>query len=141
MLGEIIKNNRFSFYKGFDNWEEAVEKACFPLIEDGAIDPPYVDAIIDNVKKYGPYIVIAPDICIPHAQEGSFVNETAISFMKTETPVKFGDGENESARLFFVLASKDNNIHIENLKKIVEILSDESAIEKMLKANCKEDII
>jgi|GEM_PF-4601744 len=61
--------------------------------------------------------------------------------MKTEIPVKFGESTDERARLFFVLASKDNEIHIENLKNIAEILSNENAIEKMLKATCKEDII
>ena len=116
-LKELIDKKRYSFHEGFENWEDAVAAACKPLIEDGAIDQTYVDAIIANVKKYGPYIVIAPNICIPHAQEGVGVNETAICFMKTNKPVHFSDDPEHDAKLFFVLASTDNEKHLQNLIK------------------------
>ena len=80
MLKEIIEKNRYSFHKGFDNWEDAVKASCKPLIEEGAIEAEYADSIISSIKKFGPYIVIAPNICIPHAQEGKGVNETAVCF-------------------------------------------------------------
>lgn len=141
MLQELIEKNRYSFHEGFDNWEEAVEASCKPLIEDGAIDHNYVDAIIANVKKYGPYIVIAPDICIPHAQEGVVgVNETAVCFMRSKNPVHFSDDPDQDARLFFVLASTDNNVHLENLSKLVGLIEDEAIVEKLIEANGKEDL-
>ncbi|AGX44803.1 PTS sugar transporter subunit IIA [Clostridium saccharobutylicum] len=141
MLQELIEKKRYSFHEGFNNWEEAVEASCKPLIEDGAIDHDYVDAIIANVKKYGPYIVIAPDICIPHAQEGVVgVNETAVCFMRSKNPVHFSDDPDQDARLFFVLASTDNNVHLENLSKLVGLIEDESTVEKLIEANSVEDL-
>ena len=141
MLQELIEKKRYSFHEGFNNWEEAVEASCKPLIEDGAIDHDYVDAIIGNVKKYGPYIVIAPDICIPHAQEGVVgVNETAVCFMRSKNPVHFSDDPDQDARLFFVLASTDNNVHLENLSKLVGLIEDESTVEKLIEANSVEDL-
>lgn len=68
MLREIIENGRFSFQKGSLSWEEAIKKACQPLLEQKIIEPEYPGYIISNVHEFGPYIVIAPEICIPHAQ-------------------------------------------------------------------------
>jgi PTS system ascorbate-specific IIA component len=141
MLKELIDKGRISFHDGFDNWEDAIKASCKPLINDGAIEEVYADAIIENVKKYGPYIVIAPNICIPHAQEGVVgVNETAMCFMRTKNPVHFSDSPDEDARLFFVLASTDNEVHLQNLSNMVGLIEDEAIVDKLLEAECKEDL-
>lgn len=140
MLQELIDKKRYSFHEGFDTWEEAVRASCKPLINDGSIKPEYVESIISNINKFGPYIVIAPNICIPHAQEGQGVNNTAICFMKTEEPVHFSDDPEQDARLFFVLASTDNEKHMENLMDMVALIEDEDTVDKLLEAKCEEDL-
>lgn len=141
MLKELIDKGRFSFHEGFDNWEDAIKASCKPLIDDGAIEEVYADAIIANVKKYGAYIVIAPNICIPHAQEGVVgVNETAMCFMRTKNPVHFSEDPEQDARLFFVLASTDNEVHLQNLSNMVAVIEDEAIVDKLLEAESKEDL-
>ena len=140
MLKEIIEKKRYSFHQGFDNWEDAVKAACTPLVLQKAIEEGYSDLIIQSIKKHGPYIVIAPKIDIPHVQEGKAVNETSICFMKTNTPVSFGDSEEYDAQLFFVLASVDNEVHLKNLTKMVELISDEEVVDKLLNAKSVEDL-
>lgn len=140
MLKEIIEKNRYSFHKGFDNWEDAVKASCKPLIDEGAIEAEYVDSIIASIKKFGPYIVIAPNICIPHAQEGKGVNETAVCFMRTEEPVHFSDDPEQDARLFFVLASTDNERHMQNLVSMVGLIEDQSIVEKLINSKSIEDL-
>lgn len=143
MLKKLVKQNRVSFfYEKFETWEGAVAAACQPLLMDKTITCEYIDAIIKGVKVHGPYIVIAPNICIPHAQEGGVgVNETAVAFMKVNEPVRFSDDSDQDARLFFVLASTDNDAHLQNLQELVEVISDESNVEKMLVAKCPEDLL
>lgn len=140
MLKEIIEKKRYSFHKGFEKWEDAVEAACKPLIEEGVIEEEYVNSIVSSIKNFGPYIVIAPNICIPHAQEGKGVNETAICFMRTEEPVHFSDYPEHDARLFFVLASTDNERHMQNLVNMVGLIEDESVVEKMINSTSVEDL-
>ncbi|WP_110954611.1 PTS sugar transporter subunit IIA [Anaerosinus massiliensis] len=140
MFQNLIQKKRCCFHKGFKNWEDAVRAACLPLLIDQTIEPEYPDAIIEKVKELGPYIVIAPKICIPHAQEGVGVNDTAVCFMKTEEPIHFSDDPDHDAQLFFVLASVDNGEHLENLCELSELLSDETVVEKLLAAKSIEDL-
>ena len=140
MFKELVEKNRYSFHEGCDTWQEAVRAACQPLLADGTIELEYPEAIIAKVEELGPYIVIAPDICIPHAQEGVGVNDTAVCFMKTETPVSFSDDGEHDARLFFVLASTNNEIHLQNLCEMSEELSDEDFVAKLLQAHSPEDL-
>ena len=60
--------------------------------------------------------------------------------MKTNTPVRFSDDREQDAQLFFVLASTDNNIHLQNLSNMVELISDEEVVEKLLKVQNVEDL-
>ncbi len=141
MFKELVEKKRYSFHESFDTWEEAIGAACQPLIDDGAIEKRYVEEIISKVNELGPYIVIAPNICMPHAQEGIGVNETAVCFMKTEQPVKFNDDPDFAAQLFFVLSSVDNNVHLENLAQLADMLSDEELVEQIVKAKSADDLL
>ncbi|MHC1684265.1 MAG: PTS sugar transporter subunit IIA [Clostridiaceae bacterium] len=140
MFKQILEKKRYSFHEGFDNWEDAVAAAVKPLIEEGVALPQYVDEIISSVKEHGPYIVIAPNICIPHAQEGKGVKDTAICFMKTDKPVHFSDEPEHDAQLFFVLASTDNEKHMNNLVQLVGFIEDENVVNKLLSSKCYDDI-
>lgn len=141
MFKEIVAKKRYSFHKGFSNWRDAIHAACQPLLDDNTIEPKYVEAIIKNVEELGPYIVIAPDICIPHAQEGVGVHSTAVCFMKTEEPVSFSSDNEHNARLFFVLASTNNAIHLKNLSDMADKLSDEKFVAKILTAKTSKDLV
>ncbi|WP_294146358.1 PTS sugar transporter subunit IIA [uncultured Selenomonas sp.] len=141
MFKEMVEKKHYTFQQGFDDWKDAVRAACQPLLDDGTIEDIYPEEIIKKVEELGPYIVIAPDICIPHAQEGLGVHETAISFMKTEKPVSFSDDGEHDARLFFVLASTDNAVHLKNLGDMAEALSDDDLVAKLLQAKTPEELV
>lgn len=140
MFKELVEKKRYCFYDGFDNWEDAIKASVTPLINEGIATEDYTQAIIESVNNNGPYIVIAPNICIPHAQQGKGVNDTAVSFMKTDKPVKFSDSEEHDAQLFFVLASTDNSKHLNNLAGLVDFLGDEENVDKLLASTCGEDL-
>ncbi len=143
MLREFVETGRYSFREKFESWEEAIAASCEPIIKEGVIEPVYVEAVINCVKKYGPYIIIAPNIAMPHSTEGADgVNETAICFMKVEEPVHFDPEDPEKdARLFFVLASADHEKHLENMMRLSEMLMNEELVEELLEAKSKEDLL
>ena len=65
------------------SWQEAIQESCLILLQKHIIDQSYVDEIIQCVETFGPYIIIAPEVAIPHSSEESAgVFGTAISFTK-----------------------------------------------------------
>lgn len=143
MLREFVESNHYKFAKEAGDWEEAVRMSCEALEADGTIEANYKEDIIACIKKYGPYIIIMPDVAMPHSQEGATgVHKTAIAFMKLERPVSFDPGDPEKdARLFFTLASCDSEQHLDNMSRLSEILSDEEVVAELLKAEGPEDLL
>lgn len=142
MFKEFVAKKLYSFHEGFDDWRDAVRAACQPLIDAGIAEDIYPKEIIKKVEELGPYIVIALNICIPHAQEGLGVHDTAMCFMKTERPVHFDPNDPEKdAQIFVVLASVNNAVHLENLAQLSEALSDEDLVAKLLEAKTPEDLL
>ena len=60
--------------------------------------------------------------------------------MNVEEAVDFGPGADYKPRLFFVLASTDNEKHLNNLSELVTLLDDESIINAFVEARSKEDL-
>ena len=141
LFKEFVAQKHYSFHEGFDDWREAIRAACAPLVADGTIQKEYVSYIIEKVEELGPYIVIAPEICIPHAERGRGVNRSAMCFMKSETPVRFHEDGEHDARIFVVLAAADDEEHIQNLMELSERLSDEETVAKLLAATTPEDLL
>ena len=142
MFKEFVETKHYSFHEGFADWRDAIRAACAPLLADGTIEKEYPEIIIEKVEELGPYIVIAPNICIPHAECGRGVNGTAMCFMKTEKPVSFDpDDPDKDARIFVVLAATDDEVHLSNLMALSETLSDEDIVAKVLAAKTPEDLL
>lgn len=142
MLKKFINDKHFIFVEKAKDWEDAIKLSCKPLIDDKSVDEEYVDELIENVKKHGFYIVIAPGIALPHAQEGSkYIHKTGISFMKLGEPVHFDENDKDSyADLFFTLASCDSEKHLENMANLSELLSDENLVDKLHKIKSEDDL-
>ncbi|MEI5995037.1 PTS sugar transporter subunit IIA [Candidatus Enterococcus mansonii] len=123
------------------NWEDAVILSCQTLLEKEIITQQYVDEIVECVQKYGPYIVIVPGVAMPHSSEDSQgVLGTAISFTKMSQDVVFEEGNAEkNARLFFTLAAKNKEEHVENISKLSEMLMTEGLIEALLTVETMAD--
>jgi ascorbate PTS system EIIA or EIIAB component len=143
MLKDLVNNKHTAYYQSFPDWESAIQAGCEVLLADNTITQDYVDAIIKCIKEYGPYIVIAPMIAMPHSTEGAVgVNDTKISFMKVEQPVRFQvDNPETDARLFFTIASVDHEKHLQNIMNLSEMLMNEQVVEALLQATCDEDLI
>ena len=76
MLRDLIKQERCVFHEGFERWEDALAAGVEPLVRCGAVDQAYGDKIVEAVRAYGPYIVICPDVCLPHASAKELVHQT-----------------------------------------------------------------
>lgn len=143
MLREFVEKKHYKFASGASDWREAIRMSCESLEADGTIDASYEEDIIACVEKYGPYIVIMPNVAMPHSQEGAQgVHRTAIGFMRLEHPVSFDSEDPEKdAQLFFTLASCNSDQHIDNMVRLSEILMKEEVVEALGKAETPEDLL
>ncbi|MDD3251334.1 MAG: PTS sugar transporter subunit IIA [Lachnospiraceae bacterium] len=143
MLREFVQLNHYKFAKKATDWRDAIRMCCEPLEADGSVEADYKEQIIASIEKFGPYIVIMPDVAMPHCQEGAHgVHRTTISFMKLDEPVSFEEGNPEkNAKLFFTLASCDSDQHLENMMKLSEVLMNEAVVEKLMEADGPEDLL
>lgn len=143
MLKEIVEKGYYRFEEHFDSWEDAIKASYQPLLSDGTVENSYVQAVIDCVKKYGPYIVIVPNIAMPHSTEGAEgCNGTAISFMKVEDAVDFDPNDSDKkAKLFFSLASVDHEQHLQNIQALMDTLMNDEIVEALLHVKTKEELL
>ena len=127
--------------KSITTWQEAIQESCSTLLEKNLISQQYVDEIIECVTIHGPYIVIVPHVAMPHSSEKSKgVFGTAISFTKMKHDIVFdSDEEEKTASLFFTLAAKNPEEHMENIQKLSELLMTENLIDDLLKTETIED--
>ncbi len=143
MLKEFVEKKHYKFAESAKDWKDAIRMSCESLEADGTIEANYKEDIIKCVEKYGPYIVIMPDVAMPHSQENAVgVNKTAIGFMKLEKPVSFDPEDPEKdATLFFTLASCNPDQHLENMARLAEMMSNEELMEELKKAKGPEDLL
>ena len=122
MLKELINEQRVKKVSKVKDWEEAIKVAARPLLEDGSIKEEYVEAMIESIKKHGPYIVLADRFALPHASAKEGVNRLSMSLLTVEEEV---DLLGKPVNIFMVLATVDNNSHIKALASLSELLYDE----------------
>lgn len=143
MLREFVENKHCKFAQSAPDWKEAIRMSCEVLEASGTVEANYKEDIIACVEKYGAYIVIMPNVAMPHSQEcAEGVNKTAISFMKLEEAVSFEPGNEElDAKLFFTLASCNPDQHLNNMTRLSELMMNEELMEALLDAKCEEDLL
>lgn len=138
VLKDLFTQETIQFAKSVADWEEAIQVAAKPLLKRGAITEKYVQAMIDNVKNLGPYIVICPNIAIPHAQCKGEVLEVGMSFLKLEEEVFFGD---KPVSVLIVLAAVDNDSHLKALAELAELLCEDDTRDELLQAKDVADVL
>ncbi len=141
VLSDLLKEDTIQIMDQLSSWEEAVTVAAKPLVMNGVIETTYIDSMIDNIKTLGPYVVIGPEVAIPHSRPESGVNKVGMSFLKLKTPVYFLDNENYPVRLLFCIAALDNTTHLKALSQLTKLLSHSENIELLKEVDSMESIL
>lgn len=63
MLKNLLNTEVVQVVEQAKDWREAVAISCRPLIENGSIEPRYVDAIYRSHDTIGPYYVVGHWYC------------------------------------------------------------------------------
>lgn len=125
------------------DWSEAVRKSGEILLQKNIIEPRYIDAMIHTIQSFGPYMVIAPLVVMPHARPTDGVLQQGVCFTLLKEPVLFGNEPNENNRvkLVIALAATDSLSHIELLRQISEVIQDDMIRESLLNATSTQELV
>lgn len=121
-----------------ENWEDAIIKTSQLLLDKGAIEQSYIDAMIQVVKENGPYIVISKHIALAHARPEFGAKEMGLSFSTLNPPINFGADGMDPVKLIITLSATDSDAHIDLLSELTEILLDEEKLESLINATSNE---
>ena len=125
------------------DWEEAMRLSGEVLKQNNLITDQYVDQVIADVKEYGPYIVIVPGVAMPHSSsKNEGVLGTGIGFTILPGEVSFEEGNPEkNAQLFFMLAAKDSEQHMENIANLSDLLMTDGLIDDLKKVTTMDEYV
>lgn len=139
MLEKYLTVEMVQFKADSENWQEAIKLAAEPLVQHHFVEPKYVDTMIENVKQFGPYIVLLPKFAMPHARPEDGVNKLGLSLLVLEKAVEFADGK--IANVFLVLAAPDKDSHLSLLSELSAVLASEEKVEAMASAKTYQELI
>ncbi|EOF4702910.1 MAG: PTS mannitol transporter subunit IICBA [Klebsiella huaxiensis] len=120
--------------------EEAILFAGEQLVKGGYVEPEYVQAMLDREKLTSTYL--GESIAVPHGtiEAKDRVLKTGIVFCQYPEGVRFGEEEDEVARLVIGIAAR-NNEHIQVITSLTNALDDESVIERLTKTTSVEEVL
>ncbi|MEI0603504.1 PTS sugar transporter subunit IIA [Brachyspira alvinipulli] len=139
MLKEMLKE-KIQIIEDAENWEEAIKISAKPLLDNNNIEYRYVDSIINNIYKYGPYIVLVDGAAMAHSRPEDGVIKMGMSFLKIKNGIDFYKTENK-VYLFFTLAAEDSSSHQDAMSELADILGNDNLVKKIIQEDLTEEEI
>lgn len=141
MLTDWINESNISIVEQSKDWQSAVALAVQPLIDNGAVEPRYLQAIYDMHREIGPYYVLGEGIAMPHARPEEGVNRTALSLVIVSGGVEFNSEDNDPVYIVFALAAIDSNSHIEMIASLSHLFCDDEVVNKLRACQSKQEVL
>ena len=123
------------------DWKDVIRKAGQLLLDVDAIEPRYVDAMIDFCEKYKAYIVIEPGVALPHARPEDGVKRISLCLLTLKKPIYFGHPHNDPVDLVIALGAVDSESHIKALGQLAEILMNQKILKGIREARTKKNVL
>ena len=122
------------------NKEEAIRFAGEQLVKGGYVEPEYVEAMLEREKLTPTYL--GESIAVPHGtvEAKDRVLKTGVVFCQYPQGVRFGEEEDDIARLVIGIAAR-NNEHIQVITSLTNALDDDSVIERLANTTSVQEVL
>lgn len=138
-LSDFLTEESILINQEVENWVDAVKLAGEILVKNEITKIEYVDAMIGNINKFGPYVVIGDNIAIPHAQRDESVLKTGMGLVVLKKPVLFPD--NRKVQIILAFSSWDNKEHLNALADLTELITNYNLIENLSKVKSVKQVL
>ena len=124
-LMDLLTTETILIEEDSPSWQQSVKQLGQILYETGCIENSYTSAIIDNLNKHGPFMVISEGIALLHAKPETGVKKlgAALSVFK-----KALDFMGKPISLLFMISAVDSYQHIGVIENIVKICESDSLL-------------
>jgi PTS system mannitol-specific IIA component len=116
--------------------DDAIREVGAMLVDAGAVQPAYVDAMFDRENTVSTYM--GNWLAIPHGtnEAKDTILRSALAIVRYASPLDWGGNEVR----FVIGIAGQNNEHLGILSKIAIVFSDEDEVEKLLAARTSEEL-
>ena len=137
-MSEILTPETIELKASLGSRDEAIRRAGELLVQNGNVEERYVDSMFERERSVSTYMGNA--VAIPHGTNDSkqWVTRSGLSVITVPDGVEYGDGE--VAKLIVGIAGKGDE-HLEILSKIALVVSEEENVERIVKAETKEELL
>lgn len=141
MLYELLPPENIQLNISCRDWREAIIKSAQPLLEKQMIEACYIDAMIQNVRENGAYIVISPGFALPHEGFDKGCNKVGMNLIRLTEPVTIEDvdGELQEVEFFCCMSTEDHKKHMKAFFHLVNMLTNSRMKEELWNADTSEE--
>ena len=138
----LAENNSIRLQAEAETWQDAVKIGVDMLVEAGVVEPRYYQAILDGVKQFGPYFVIAPGLAMPHGRPEEGVLKTGFALVTLKAPLVFNHEDNDPVDILITLAAVDANAHQEvGIMQVVNLFDDEANFDRLRACTTAQQVL
>ena len=121
------------------DWKQAIKMIGKNMKKQGYITDKYIQEMIDNIKKFGSYIVIEEGIAIPHGNISKNVMKDGISLLISKKKIFLPDKKFVNIFIAFAIKERENQQKV--LKFIFELATRENLKEHLIKLTNIKNVI
>jgi mannitol PTS system EIIA component len=116
--------------------DDAIREAGQLLVDAGAVDPDYVEALFEREKSVSTYM--GNSLAIPHGtnEAKDTIRRSALSVLRYDQPI---DWDGNEVRFVVGIAGVEGG-HLEILGKIAILFSDTDEVDQLLAAGSAEEL-
>ena len=132
LLQAYLTSDRIKLEVDATDWRDSIYQAGELLVRNNEITEEYLDIIISNIEKNGPYVIISKGFAFPHAQLGEYNKKTSMNLIRLAHPIYFDDENQEDendistlpVKYVCILSAVDKQQHLKAVFNLFNLLKD-----------------
>jgi len=132
-LEDVIPEEHIETHVKVGSRNEAIQKSVAMLVNSKHVNPQYSTDIMKHLDKFGPYMVIGPNIALLHSNFENVNVPVSMSITHFEDGIDFGHDRFDPVKVVITLATSQPQIHLNALGQLSQIIMDEDARAELMK--------
>ena len=140
LLTDLLRPQAISLNVECGDWREAIRASAKYLLKEKAVTERYVEAMVQNVEKNGPYIVLAPGFALPHEALNAGAVKVGMSLIRLAHPVPFGKEEMDPVEWVCCLSAINKETHLKAMFQLVNLFYDPKFRKEIQESKTPEEV-